>query len=114
MIAEIFKIMTSRQWAAFEATGVFAGAPIDLSDGYIHLSTATQARGTAAKHFAGQDGLILVAVDAASLGDALKYEVSRGGALFPHLYAKLAMRSVVWAKPMPLAAGGHVFPEGFL
>jgi len=80
----IYKIATKAQWAEAGKTGVFAGAPVDLADGYIHFSTAAQARETAAKHFAGQDDLLLVAVEAAKLGEALKWEVSRGGALFPH------------------------------
>ncbi len=92
-------------------SGVFTGAPIDLSDGYIHFSTAEQAKETAARHFAGQTGLLLVAIDAEKLGSALKYEPSRGGALFPHLYAPLKMAAVRWVKPLPLnAAGDHRFP----
>ncbi|GAB4357496.1 MAG: DUF952 domain-containing protein [Oricola sp.] len=108
----IYKIATAAQWAEAEETGVFAGAPVDLADGYIHFSTAAQVRETAARHFAGQDGLKLVAVDAAKLGDALKYEVSRGGDLFPHLYAPLPLSAALWVKDLPLGPGGaHAFPE---
>ena len=108
----IYKIATRAQWTEAERAGVFAGAPIDLADGYIHFSTASQAKETAAKHFAGQADLLLVAVDAAKLGDALKYEVSRGGDLFPHLYAPLDLSAVIWVKEMPLGPdGAHEFPE---
>lgn len=108
----IFKICPAAQWRAAEGTGVFEGAPIDLADGYIHFSSADQVVETAAKHFAGQDDLLLVAVDASALGDALKWEVSRGGALFPHLYAPLDPRAALWARPLPLDGDGrHVFPD---
>ncbi|TGU32398.1 DUF952 domain-containing protein, partial [bacterium M00.F.Ca.ET.152.01.1.1] len=94
-------------WREAEKNGRFTGAPIDIADGFIHFSTAAQARETAAKHFAGQTDLLLIAIDGSKLGDALKYEVSRGGALFPHLYAPLDLGAVLWAKPLPLGAGGH-------
>jgi len=85
---------------------------IDLQDGFIHFSTAGQAAETAARHFTGQAGLVLVAVDADVLGDALRWEVSRGGALFPHLYGDLPMSAVREVVPLPLDADGrHVFPE---
>ena len=107
----IFKIATRAQWDEAEARGVFTGAPIDLADGFIHLSTAAQVRETAAKHFAGQDDLVLVAVDAAALGVALKHEPSRGGDLFPHLYADLDLAHVVWTRPLWLGDdGAHKFP----
>ncbi len=107
----IYKILSAGEWQAAEGAGVFKGAGIDLSDGYIHFSTAAQAAETAAKHFAGQRDLVLVAVDAEKLGAALKWEVSRGGQLFPHLYASLPARDVEWAKPLPLGPDGkHVFP----
>ena len=108
----VYKIAPGTLWREAEAAGVFAGAPVDLADGYIHFSTAAQVRETAAKHFAGQDGLVLAAIDADRLGAALRYEVSRGGALFPHLYAPLDMAAVVWVKPLPLGGDGrHLFPE---
>ncbi|MFJ5488545.1 DUF952 domain-containing protein [Hansschlegelia beijingensis] len=109
----IYKIAPSSLWAEAERIGRFAGAPVDHADGYIHFSTAEQARETAAKHFAGQQELLLVAVDAAALGTDLKWEPSRGGALFPHLYGELPLSAVIWAKPLPLGPDGlHVFPEG--
>ena len=113
-MALIYKICPEKLWREAEAEGVFKGAAIDLSDGFIHFSTAGQARETAARHFAWQDGLLLIAVDEAKLADGLKYEVSRGGALFPHLYSELALDAVAWVKELPLGTDGrHVFPEGF-
>jgi len=108
----IYKIAPEVLWREAEQNGRFGGAPIDIVDGFIHFSTAAQARETAAKHFAGQTNLLLIAIDATKLGDALKYEVSRGGALFPHLYATLGLDAVLWAKPLPLGADGqHEFPQ---
>lgn len=108
----IFKIFAAEEWAALERDGATAGAPVDLADGFIHFSTADQAPETAAKHFAGRAGLVLVAVEAEGLGDTLKWEPSRGGALFPHLYAPLRLDRVLWAKPLPLSpSGAHVFPD---
>ena len=107
----IYKILSASEWRAAEGEGVFRGAGIDLADGYIHFSTATQAAETAEKHFAGRDDLVLVAVDTARLGAALKWEVSRGGALFPHLYAALDFHAVRWVKPLPWTADGrHALP----
>lgn len=91
--------------------GQTKGAPIDLSDGFIHFSTAEQATETAAKHFAGESDLILAAVEADLVGNDLKWEPSRGGQLFPHLYRSLAIKDVVWAKRLPLKDGAHVFPR---
>ncbi|MGB7240609.1 MAG: DUF952 domain-containing protein [Sulfitobacter sp.] len=108
----IFKIFRTDEWAALRKTGSSLGAPIDLADGYVHFSTAGQAAETAAKHFAGQDGLMLLAVSAEDLGDALKWEVSRGDALFPHLYRALSLEDVLWAQPLPLVGGIHQFPAG--
>ncbi len=107
----IYKILRADEWAALRAQGETAGAPIDVADGYVHFSTAEQARGTAAKHFAGEEGLVLLALEADSLGEALKWEVSRGDALFPHLYAPLRLSDVLWHKPLPLGPDGHLFPE---
>ncbi len=108
----IYKIMSKAQWGDFKANCVFTGAEIDLADGYIHLSTGTQVLETAAKHFAGQNDLMLVAVAGDRLGDAMKFEVSRGNDLFPHFYAPLRRQHVLWAKPLVLDANGkHVFPE---
>ncbi len=107
----IYKICPTPLWAQAQAEGVFAGAPVDHADGYIHFSTAEQARETAAKHFAGQKNLKLVAVEAAALGEALKWEPSRGGALFPHLYAPLQLTAVSWVQDLPLSEDGlHLFP----
>lgn len=108
----IYKIFRANEWAAMVANGDTAGAPVDLHDGYIHFSTAGQARETAAKHFAGEDGLVLLALESDALGDALKWEPSRGGALFPHLYRRLRMSDVLWSRPLPLVDGAHAFPDG--
>ncbi|MEI2384227.1 DUF952 domain-containing protein [Breoghania sp. JC706] len=108
----IYKISPRSEWEAAVAAGTFTGAPVDLKDGFIHFSTADQAMETAAKHFAGMDDLVLVAVPAEPLGDALKWEVSRGGALFPHLYVPLDPALALWVKPLPLGPdGAHLFPE---
>ncbi|MEP1206514.1 MAG: DUF952 domain-containing protein [Rhizobiaceae bacterium] len=107
----IYKITPKADWEEAEAAGIYDGAPIDHQDGYIHFSTAEQVAETVAKHFAGQVDLLLVAVNADALGGDLKWEVSRGGALFPHLYARLTLDNVVWARPMPLSDGGqHEIP----
>ena len=108
----IYKICDAAAWRAAERAGEFTGAPVDLADGYIHFSAADQVAETVAKYFAGQRDLVLVAVDADALGAALKWEPSRGGALFPHLYGTLPMRAVRRIKPLPLGPDGrHVFPE---
>jgi uncharacterized protein (TIGR00369 family) len=107
----IYKICPESLWREAERQGAFAGAPVDLADGYIHFSTAEQVADTAAKHFAGQSDLLLIAVDDASLGEALRYEPSRGGALFPHLYGPLPLAAVRAVAPLPLGPDGHhVFP----
>jgi uncharacterized protein (DUF952 family) len=90
-----FKIFTADQWAQCEKDGIFLGAPIDVADGYIHMSTADQLDETLAKHFAGQTGLIIAEIDLVPFGDKVRFEVSRGGALFPHLYAPLPRSAVV-------------------
>jgi len=108
----VFKIAASDEWRAAEGDGVFGGAVVDRADGYIHLSTASQAPETAAKWFAGREDLTLVAVDADALGAALRWEPSRGGSLFPHLYGPLPMRAVVWTRPLPLGPDGrHAFGD---
>lgn len=107
----IYKICPAALWRQAEAQGVFRGAPVDLADGYIHFSTAAQVADTAAKHFAGQRDLLLIAVEAEKLGASLKWEVSRGGALFPHLYAPLDLQDVRDVVPLPLGDDGkHEFP----
>lgn len=107
----IYKIFRAAEWQALASSGETDGAPVDLADGFIHFSTAEQARDTAAKHFAGETGLILAAVEDGPLGDALKWEPSRGGALFPHLYRRLALSEVLWHRPLPLAGDQHQFPD---
>lgn len=109
----IFKIFRTDEWQTLRTQGQTTGAPIDVADGYIHFSTASQAGETAAKHFAGQDGLFLIAAETDELGEALEWEVSRGEDLFPHLYREMTMDDVVWAQPLPLKAGVHQFPAGF-
>jgi uncharacterized protein (DUF952 family) len=108
----IYKILTQAQWRQAEAERVFRGAPIDLADGYIHLSAAGQVQGTADRHFAGMHDLVLAAIEAGKLGDKLVYEISRGDALFPHLYDVLDLAHVKWVKPMPLGKRGrHELPD---
>lgn len=110
-MATIYKICPADTWDAAVTTGVFKGAGIDLADGFIHFSTAATVKETAALHFKGVEGLLLVAFDDGALGPDLKYEPSRGGDLFPHLYGTLDPALALWAKPLPLGAGGaHVFP----
>ncbi|MEO0945662.1 MAG: DUF952 domain-containing protein [Pseudomonadota bacterium] len=112
-MAIIYKIFRSGEYAEFLSAGVTDGAPIDIADGYIHFSTADQVEETVAKHFAGEDGLKLLGLDADTLGDTLKWEPSRGGALFPHLYRALRAEDVLFAHDLPLANGTHNF-EGLL
>lgn len=95
-----FKVLTAAQWAQFQADGIFHGAPVDLADGYIHLSAADQLQGTLAKHFAGQSGLVIAEVDLGVLGETVKWEVSRGDALFPHIYGPLPMAAVMGVREL--------------
>lgn len=109
-----FKILTRDQWNQWRAGDLFTGAPVDIADGYIHLSTRDQVRETAEKHFAGQDDLILAMIDLAALGDAVQWEPSRGGALFPHVYGTIPMSAVTTKAVLRLdSTGQHVFPAGF-
>lgn len=108
----ILKIFRRPEWDAFRTAGQTRGAPVDLADGYIHFSTAAQVAETAAKWFATESDLVLVAFDPDKLGPELKWEPSRGGQLFPHLYRPLRIEEVVWDKSLPLGATGHIFPEG--
>jgi len=104
----IYKIVADPIWRA--AKERFGGSGVDLADGFIHFSTAAQVKETVARHYAGQDGLLMVAVDSEMLGAALKWEVSRGGELFPHLYGALPLSAVSWTRPLPLSAdGSHDF-----
>lgn len=95
MTATAFKILTADQWVQFQADGVFHGAPVDVADGFIHLSAADQVQGTLDKHFAGQTGLVIAEIDLDALGSLVRWEVSRDGALFPHVYGDLPLSSVV-------------------
>lgn len=107
----IYKIVSEHEWLAAEAEGHFIGSAVDIDDGFIHFSTATQAAETASRHFAGRRGLLLVAVEVAALGEALKWEPSRGGALFPHLYDVLPLHAVRRVDPLPLDENGeYLFP----
>ena len=106
----IYKIFRTEEWAQLQTDGITKGAPIDLADGFVHFSSASQVAETAAKHFAGLEGLWLLAFDADALGDALKWEVSRGGDKFPHLYREMRLDEVLWAKPLPIVDGTHQFP----
>jgi uncharacterized protein (DUF952 family) len=108
----IYKIFRRSEWDAFRLAGETLGAPIDVADGYVHFSTAAQVAETAAKHFATESDLVLLALNPDALGEALKWEPSRGGALFPHLYRPLRLSDVIWDKSLPLGATGHIFPEG--
>jgi len=101
----IYKILSRREWERAQAVGRFEGSAVDLADGFIHFSAADQWAETARRHFAGQQDLMLLTIDADSLGAALTWEPSRGGALFPHLYAPLACDKVIDARPLPGQAG---------
>lgn len=103
----IYKICPAPAWRDAEADGIFVGSQVDQDDGYIHFSTAAQLGETAARHFAGQGDLVLIAVDTTQLDDALKWEPARSGDLFPHLYRPLHLTAVLWAKPFPLGAEGR-------
>ena len=103
----IYKILRPAEWAALDARGETRGAPVDVDDGFVHFSIAEQLRETAARHFAGEEDLVLVAIEADTLGAALRWERSRGGALFPHLYAPLRRDAVLWHAPLPLGPDGR-------
>ena len=102
----IYKVLRGPEWRQFQDQGQTAGAPVDLADGYIHFSTAETLPGTLDKHFAEEDGLWLLAFDPDALGEALRWEPSRGGALFPHLYRVLGLDEMAWARPLPRTAQG--------
>lgn len=103
----IYKIFRAEEWDAMQAAGRSDGAPVDLADGFMHFSTAAQLPETLARHFAGEDGLTLLACDAGAMGDALRWEPSRGGDLFPHLYRPLSMADIRWTRPIGRGANGH-------
>ncbi|MEM7489062.1 MAG: DUF952 domain-containing protein [Pseudomonadota bacterium] len=108
----IYKLFRTPEWDALKADDTTTGAPVDVDDGFIHFSTAAQLPETASRHFAGEDGLWLAAVEEAALGPNLKWEPARDGADFPHLYAPLRLDQVAWAQPVPLVDGVHQFPAG--
>ncbi|NIJ08295.1 uncharacterized protein (DUF952 family) [Sphingomonas vulcanisoli] len=103
-----YKVLTAPQMAELESHGRFAGAPIDLSDGYIHLSTAAQLAETIAKHFAGQSDLHIASVDLETLGNAIRWEESRGGQLFPHLYGEMTLETVLAYGPLEHEPDGSI------
>ena len=108
----IYKILPRQVWEAAVAAGFFNGSAVDVADGFIHFSTEAQVRETAVKHFAGVADLLLVAVPADSIADAIKWEPSRGGDLFPHLYGPLPVAAASWVQPLPIGADGrHLFPD---
>ena len=106
----VYKILRADEWAELRAAGETRGAPVDLADGFVHLSTSAQLFETAARHFGGEEGLVLLALDEEALGPALRWEPSRGGALFPHLHGPLRMADLAWHAPLPLGPEGHVLP----
>ena len=110
----IYKILRRPEWDAFRAAGETLGAPIDLADGFVHFSTGAQVVETAARHFAAESDLVLVAFETDKMGPDLRWEASRGGALFPHLYRALHLDEVVWDNSLPLGASGPIFPESRL
>jgi uncharacterized protein (DUF952 family) len=113
MAEPVYKVLTKAAYQRAGRNGHFQGSTDDVRDGFIHLSAAHQLEGTLAKHFAGQSELVLLAVDPERLGSDLKWERSRGGGLFPHLYAPLDLAAVLWTKPLPLSPDGrHILPQG--
>ncbi len=105
-MGRIYKILVRAEWTQAKAVGVLAGSAVDLADGFIHFSTAAQAAETARRHFAGQADLVVLEIEADDLGEALVWEPSRGGDLFPHLYGALATDKVLAVTPAPLAQDG--------
>jgi uncharacterized protein (DUF952 family) len=113
MAEPVYKVLSEAAFEEAWAAGRFHGSVDDARDGFIHLSAGHQLAGTLAAHFAGREGLVLVALDADRLGQALRWEASRGGALFPHLYASLDLAAMLWVEPLPLGPDGrHLLPEG--
>ncbi|MFV2034813.1 MAG: DUF952 domain-containing protein [Halocynthiibacter sp.] len=110
----IYKIFRASEWAAFDATGTTLGAPVDLADGFIHFSDGSQVAQTAAKHFDRVGDLMLAAFESDAMGADLRWDISRGGARFPHLYRALGRAEVLWSAELPLGPAGHIFPAGVL
>lgn len=108
---EAFKIMGRDDWTAFQASGAYGGSEVDRADGYIHMSTAGQLAETARRHYADRRDLVILTVDLAPLGEALKWEASRGGALFPHLFADLPRTAVTQARAAEVVDGEIVWGE---
>ena len=109
-----FKLLTESDWEKWRSSGLFTGSPVDVADGYVHLSARDQTAQTAAKHFADVDPLMLIMVDLAALNDLVRWEPSRGGALFPHVYGPIPLKAVAGKSRLRLGDGGrHVFPAGF-
>jgi uncharacterized protein (DUF952 family) len=109
-VSLIYKILTTDEWQAAQAAGVFYGSAVDRRDGFIHFSSGLQIKETAERHFSGQHGLVLLSVEADDLGSELKWEPSRGGDLFPHLYGPLLISRVKNFTPLPYRGGHHDFP----
>jgi uncharacterized protein (DUF952 family) len=112
-MSTLYKIMPRQQWENAMQSGIYGGSEVDLRDGFIHLSAAHQVRATAMKHFAGQPDLVLLSIAEMELGETLKWEVSRGGSLFPHIYGTLPLTAVTHIAPLPLVDDVHQFPDGF-
>ena len=108
---QIFKILLPHEWRNLQRDQQTAGAPIDVKDGYIHFSTAAQLRETAAKHFTLEKEIFVLAFDTDQMDGTLKWEVSRGGELFPHLYGHLNIRTVLWHEAVKLKDGWHQFSD---
>jgi uncharacterized protein (DUF952 family) len=111
-MTHVYKVISAEGWRQAKQAGVFTGAAIDLADGYIHLSADSQVEETARRHFSGQKDLLLVAFEADIL-KKLKWEPSRGGALFPHVYGTIDPHAALWARPLPFRDGMFEFPEGW-
>ncbi|MFQ5437843.1 MAG: DUF952 domain-containing protein [Paracoccaceae bacterium] len=107
----IYKVFRTSEWEELRERGISCGAPVDLADGFIHFSTRAQLRETVAKHFSGACDLWLAAIDGAGLGDALRWEKSRNGDLFPHLYRALRIEEIQSCQPLPLVDGAHILPD---
>jgi uncharacterized protein (DUF952 family) len=110
-MAIVYKILSRQEWDEALREGEFRGSAVDRRDGFIHFSAAHQVKETARRHFAGQSGLVLVAFDEGVLASGLRWEASRGGDLFPHVYGTIDPRAALHVDELPLEKGGHVFPE---
>lgn len=111
MTNSIYKVCSRAEWQAAQQLGSYNGSVDDRRDGFIHFSTADQLATTLAKHFAGQGDLFLITVEASILGNELKWEQSRGGELFPHLYGRLSVSDTKQIQDLPLGSDGHIIPE---